>query len=155
LGQAQRAIEDKNKQVEKHMSTIKELEANVQGLKQELTDYKLRAKKVLQQRETTIQELTEKLTSPGTVPCQHHRHLSNYSSEAATLATSASLTLLCWMDVKTSRRGERGGGRAAGEMEGADAPEAGLREPQERVRRDPGRAQQDQTEPRPDPGASR
>ncbi|ELR13889.1 uncharacterized protein ACA1_364050 [Acanthamoeba castellanii str. Neff] len=65
LGQAQRAIEDKNKQVEKHMSTIKELEANVQGLKQELTDYKLRAKKVLQQRETTIQELTEKLTSPG------------------------------------------------------------------------------------------
>jgi peptidoglycan hydrolase CwlO-like protein len=66
LGQAQRAIEDKNKQVEKHMASIKELEANVQGLKQELADYKLRAKKVLQQREATIHELTEKLSSPGT-----------------------------------------------------------------------------------------
>jgi hypothetical protein len=52
--------------ISEYMATIKELEANVQGLKQELTDYKLRAKKVLQQREATIHELTEKLTSPGT-----------------------------------------------------------------------------------------
>jgi len=65
LGQAQRTIEEKSKQLEKLMSTIKELGGNVQSLKQELIDYKMRAKKVLQQREATIQELTEKLASSG------------------------------------------------------------------------------------------
>lgn len=84
LGQAQRAIEDKNKQIEKQMAMTKDLEATVQSMKQELFDYKMRAKKVLQQREATIQELTEKLTSPGMFFFLSFLYLSIYSIVALT-----------------------------------------------------------------------
>ncbi len=61
LARIERTAEERERQVEAQQAAARELEAACAALRQELLDYKLRAKKVLKQHEDTIHQLQDKL----------------------------------------------------------------------------------------------
>ena len=65
LGVTQREVEEKNNELSKMKTELQSNRATFKNIKQELAEYKARATKVLQEKENTIKELTERLASPN------------------------------------------------------------------------------------------
>eukprot|EP00026_Physarum_polycephalum_P001962 Phypoly_transcript_01966.p1 GENE.Phypoly_transcript_01966~~Phypoly_transcript_01966.p1 ORF type:complete len:951 (+),score=286.64 Phypoly_transcript_01966:141-2993(+) len=63
LAIAQRGLDEKTLELQRSTIALKEAQTESKTLRQELVDYKLRATKVLQSKEKTIQELTERLSA--------------------------------------------------------------------------------------------
>jgi len=63
LATTQRSMEEKNRELMRLQTQHKEVSDTNKNLKQELSDYKLRATKVLQEKEKTIKELTSQISN--------------------------------------------------------------------------------------------
>jgi len=64
LARNQRSLEDKSVELLRVLTQLKEFQENNKSLKQEFSDYKIRATKVLQEKDKTIKELSIQLSNP-------------------------------------------------------------------------------------------
>lgn len=63
LATTQRQLEDKISEISKAQIQTKETQESIKNIKQELNEYKIRAAKVLQEKEKTIKELSNQMTN--------------------------------------------------------------------------------------------